>query len=174
MERVAEHAAVSIAFPVTAEWLPDSGEWRPIEPARIKDYDALEGAAPAAWAERFDVTHWRILAAYRGETRIGGAVLAFRTPGCTMLAGREDLALLWDLRVTPAHRRTGVGRALVAAAREWAGGRGCRALRIETQTINAAACRLYHEAGGRLIAVVPGAYAACPDEVQVVWELDCG
>ena len=52
-----------------------------------------------------------------------------------MLGGRDDLAVLWDIRVSPPERGTGVGSALFRAAEDWAGTRGCTWLKIETQNI---------------------------------------
>lgn len=44
-----------------------------------------------------------LLGAHLGDTRVGGAVLAFDTAGVDMLGGRTDLAVLWDLRVHLEH-----------------------------------------------------------------------
>jgi ribosomal protein S18 acetylase RimI-like enzyme len=42
-------------------------------------------------------------------------------------------------------------------------------LRVETQQVNVAACRLYQRHGFSLEYVSPGAYASLPDEIQLVW-----
>lgn len=137
-----------------------------------KDYDAIAGEGPARWAERFDIDRWGLLAAH-GETRwIGGAVVAFDTPGVMMLEGRRDLAVLWDLRVVPEHRGQGIGTALFHAAAEWAAKRECRQLKIETQNINVPACRFYARQGCTLGAIHRFAYPTLPDEVQMLWYKD--
>jgi ribosomal protein S18 acetylase RimI-like enzyme len=41
-----------------------------------------------------------------------GAVVVLKTPSLTMLEGRDDLAMLWDIRVSPEARGQGVGTAL--------------------------------------------------------------
>ncbi len=50
-----------------------------------KDYDQLE--PPTRWAKQWDLANWTIIAAYspEGDKRLGGAVLAHRTPGVYML-----------------------------------------------------------------------------------------
>jgi GNAT superfamily N-acetyltransferase len=133
----------------------------------MKDYDALEH--PAEWTRRFDLSKWCLLGAYFGETRVGGAVIAFDMPEVQMLDGRSDLAVLWDLRVAPNWRRQGIGGALFAAAAEWARATGCTELKVETQNVNVPACRFYASQGCTLRTVSRGAYAALADEIQLLW-----
>lgn len=83
-----------------------------------------------------------------------------------MLRGRRDLAVLWDLRVTQGCR-SGAGAALFGAATAWARERGCRALEVETQQINVAACRFYQRMGCSLAAVDRFAYVDLPEETQL-------
>jgi ribosomal protein S18 acetylase RimI-like enzyme len=132
-----------------------------------KDYDAVED--PARWAETWDLSNWGLLAAYIDQVRIGGCVIAFDTPDFEMLDGPHT-AVLWDLRVDPHHRRRGVATSLFAAAERWAGDRWCTLLRVETQDVNPAACRLYERCGCQLVRVRPGAYPTLPHETQLIWE----
>ncbi len=83
----------------------------------FKDYDAEEGEGPTRWLRQFDTSNWGLLAAYDGVDKIGGAVIAFRAPEVDMLEGRDDLAVLWDIRVRPENRSAGVGSALFAPLR---------------------------------------------------------
>ena len=124
---------------------------------------------PASWPLRFDLTNWGLLGAYDGTRRIGGAVLAYDTPGLDLLL-REHDALLWDLRVAPDRRGHGVGTALFAAAESWARRRECHRLLVETQDSNPRACRFYIARGCRLMRVTRGAYADFPSETQLLWE----
>jgi GNAT superfamily N-acetyltransferase len=78
------------------------------------------------------------------------------------------LAVLWDIRVAPAFRGRGVGRALFEAVETWVGARGCAELKVETQNINVAACRFYAALGCQLRTVRTDAYPLCPGEDQ--WE----
>jgi ribosomal protein S18 acetylase RimI-like enzyme len=116
-----EYALVPIAFAV--ERVLDIGEpqggrfrlsERGLSVPYVKDYDVVEG--PESWVERFDLNRWVFLAARIGDERVGGAALALTTPGVTDPNGRQDLAVLWDLRVAPAVRRQGIGAMLLQAA----------------------------------------------------------
>ena len=168
-----EHAKIPIAFIVASvlDSSPrDDGTFDLAEraiPSYVKDYDAVE--PPAQWLHRFDVTTWGLLSAYHDGERVGGAVIACDPRGITLLEGRVDVALLWDLRVRPDARRQGVGRALFHAAERWARARHCTEMKIETQNVNVAACRFYEQHGCALRRVTRGAYAAFPDEIQLLW-----
>jgi ribosomal protein S18 acetylase RimI-like enzyme len=142
---------------------------RPVAVPWTKDYDRDAGEAPSRWAARFDVSRWGFLLARRAGEVVGGAVIAVDTPGVRMLEGRRDLAVLWDLRVAPAARGVGVGRALFGAAERWAAARGCRWLKVETQNVNVGACRFYARQGCTLGAIHRFAYPSLPDEVQLLW-----
>ena len=96
-------------------------------------------------------------------------MLAFDTPGVDMLEGRRDLGVLWDIRVAPDVRALGVGALLLRAAESWAVGRGCRQLKVETQSVNVPACRFYASQGFVLRATDRFAYPAHPGEVQLLW-----
>jgi GNAT superfamily N-acetyltransferase len=132
-----------------------------------KDYDALEH--PATWPARFDTSNWILLGAFDGSSRIGGAIGAARTPGIDVLEDREDLAVLWDLRISPHARRRGVGSALFRAIEAWAVKLQCNELKVETQNTNVAACKFYARQGCALSQVNRGAYFDLPDEIQLFW-----
>jgi len=144
---------------------------RPVERPWTKDYDAIPGNHPRDWLRTFDTKHWGLLLARYGDDPVGGAVLAHRTPGLEHLegGGGPPGAILWDLRVTPGSRRQGIGSALFAAAEEWARARGCSRLTVETQDVNAPACRFYARMGCDLTTVSPGAYEDCPEETRLLW-----
>jgi GNAT superfamily N-acetyltransferase len=141
---------------------------RPVVVPWVKDYDTLD-TGPSAWATQFDLTLWTFFGAHVNGQRVGGAAVVFRAPDVDMLAGRPDLALLWDIRVAPTHRGRGVGQALLAAVEAWAAARGAEWLEVETQNINAPACRFYERNGFELRAVDPFAYPSLPDETQLLW-----
>ena len=173
-----EHGTISIAFAVDQIFdlaLTDGGLGGmvlteiPVAEPYVKDYDAVEGEGPARWAERFDVSNWGMIGAFEAGARIGGAVIATRTADLRMLEGRDDVAVLWDIRVAPGQRGSGVGSALFRAAERWAGDRGCGWLKIETQNINAAACRFYQKMGCTLGGIERFAYPELPHEVQLLW-----
>jgi ribosomal protein S18 acetylase RimI-like enzyme len=135
----------------------------------VKDYDADPDHHPTAWPRHFDLARWGILAAYAGEERAGGAVVALGTQDLGMLDDRADLAFLWDLRVAPSRRRRGIGAELFRAAERWAMARGARTVKIETQNVNLPACRFYARQGCVLGAINRFAYPTRPDEVQLLW-----
>jgi GNAT superfamily N-acetyltransferase len=169
-----EYARVPIAFEVreivdvirTAE-LAFSLRSREVETPWIKDYDVDGG--PLAWPSRFDLSRWAIFAARVDGVRVGGAAVVFAAAEVDMLGGRRDVALLWDIRVRPDMRGRGVGKALVAAAERWSAAQGARWLEVETQNINAPACRFYARQGFAVREVNPLAYPTLPDEVQLLW-----
>lgn len=174
------YASVPIAFEVRSRFRVEAGAYgepapslvdEPVAPW-IKDYDACVSEGPLSWAGQWDLSNWGILAAFDGDRRVGGAVLAWKTRGVDLLRGRDDLAVLWDLRVHPDYRGMGVGHALFQSAVNWAGARACRELLIETQNVNVPACRFYARQGCRLATVNTGAYFDFPEEIQFLWCLD--
>ena len=173
-----EYASIPIAFKVSivldvAEQSNSLGEFilteRSLDLPYLKDYDAIDGEQPHQWAKRFDVSNWGVFAARVEGQPVGGAVVAFNTPSLLMLEGRDDLAVLWDIRVSPDTRGLGVGSALFRAVEAWAKARGCRHLKVETQNINVAACRFYARQGCVLTAVDRYAYPTLPEEIQLLW-----
>ena len=90
-----------------------------------------------------------------------------------MLSGRDDLAVLWDIRVHPDHRRSGIGTALFAEAAKWSRERNCKYLKVETQNVNVPACRFYTQQGCRLGEINRFAYNVpqVAHDVMLVWYL---
>ena len=172
------YAGLSIAYEVSEVFDvaddPSSGGGFLLSPRRVdtpyvKDYDADSGEGPAEWGRRFDLANWGFLLARSGGVLVGGAAVAFDTKGLSMLEGRQDLAVLWDLRVAPEARGQGVGPALFRAAEAWARARGCRELKVETQNTNVPACRFYARSGCTVRAIDRFAYPALPHEIQLLW-----
>ena len=89
-----------------------------------------------------------------------------------MLEGRRNLAVLWDIRISPHARRQGVGSALFESVEAWALRHGCRQLEIETQNTNVPACRFYERQGCHLRAIDRAAYPELPEEIQLLWYKD--
>jgi ribosomal protein S18 acetylase RimI-like enzyme len=142
---------------------------RAIDRPYLKDYDAPPALPPRRWTEEFDVSSWGFLTAQLAGQAVGRAAIAWRTPRVELLEDREDLAVLWDLRVHPDGRRQGIGTALFCAAADWAKSRGARMLKVETQNVNVPACRFYEAQGCIVGAVHRHAYPDLPDEVQILW-----
>jgi GNAT superfamily N-acetyltransferase len=142
---------------------------RLLESPYVKDYDAISGEGPSQWARRFDVSRWGYIRAQSGGRLVGGAVLAFDSGDVALLEGRRDLAVLWDIRVSPDVRGLGIGSRLVRSAEAWAISKGCRQLKVETQNINVPACRFYERQGFVLKTVDRLAYPELPREIQLLW-----
>jgi GNAT superfamily N-acetyltransferase len=139
----------------------------PVATPWLKDYETFEEDRPVSLARRYDFRRRGIFAAYLGETRVGGAIVA---PGEHDWFGVGG-AVLVDIRVAPAHQRLGVGSALIAAVVAWARARRLNELFIETQNVNVPGCRFYAAQGARLHAVIPRAYPRLPDEIKMTWRL---
>jgi GNAT superfamily N-acetyltransferase len=102
----------------------------------------------------------------------GGAVLAVHADDMCFLRARTDTAALWDIRVVWEYRSQGVGYSLFNTALDWARSRGFRRLKIETQNINANACRFYARQGCYLGGFERHAYEDAPEEAELIWYYD--
>jgi GNAT superfamily N-acetyltransferase len=178
MRTLAEYAQVSCAFEVNYVLdvaVLDNGlggfilSERRLEVPYVKDYDEAEG--PLDWAKRFDLSNWGLIAARSDRRLVGGAVIAYDTPG-TLLLNRTDWVVLWDIRVSADARGEKVGSRLFRATEVWAVARGCRWLKVETQNINLPACRFYARQGCVLGAIDRFAYPEFPEETQLLWFKD--
>ena len=172
LEVLKEYATVPISFHGQSRFYSalHGDKWSITEeavPEFYKDYDTLEH--PTQWFEQFDMSRWIIFSAFESKERVGGFIIAIDTPGVDMLEGRNDLAVLWDIRISENYRRQSIGSTLFEKAVEWSIDRGCKEIKVETQDINVAACRFYSKMGCELRIVRPGAYAGLPDEVQFLW-----
>lgn len=134
-----------------------------------KDYDAIPGNGPSHWSECFDLSNWGFIVARDHGARVGGAAIAYETDGVNLLEGRNDLALLWDLRVSPPHRGHGLGLKIFREVEKWSLARGCTELKIETQNTNVGACQFYRKQGCELRTIDRFAYADFPNEIQMLW-----
>ncbi len=184
---LAEYAEIPMSFEVSSRLaveLVDDGlggirlTEQAVDPPWVKDYDALEEEGYhglTRWLSQFDTSRWALLLAREEGRTVGGATIAYRSPEVRMLAGRDDLAVLWDIRVRPERRRSGIGGALLAEVVKWARQHDCTQLKIETQNINVPACRFYVRQGCRLGEIDRYAYWRDPrvaDEVMLIWYLD--
>lgn len=134
-----------------------------------KDYDALDGEGPLNWSRQFDISQWGFLVVEENEQLIAGATIAMNTPNVHMLEGRKDLAVLWDIRVSPSHQGQGIGHQLFQACETWIREKGGTTLKIETQNNNVPACKFYLKQGCELGAIHRFAYPELPNEVQLLW-----
>jgi ribosomal protein S18 acetylase RimI-like enzyme len=138
-----------------------------VSPPYLKDYDVVENVLD--WPNHWDISNWAIFLAQSNNNVLGGAVVAWNTPGVAMLEGQVDVAALWDIRIDTQYRGQGIGSALFQQAVKWAAAQGCSRLKIETQNINVPACRFYAKQGCTLSAINLHAYPNLPSEVQLIW-----
>jgi streptothricin acetyltransferase len=146
----------------------------PVAEPYLRDYDAEDDLPLSRWRARFDVSNWGFFVAFDEARPVGGATAVWRTPNVWMLDRRDDLAVLWDLRVHPDYRGQGVGKQLFHRVVAWARARECRQLKIEAHNTNVRACRFYAGMGCHLGAINRYAYRdrQFPHEVAVFWYLD--
>ena len=179
LSALSDYASIPIAFSTSTvlevDWIANGiGGVRIVERQLdrpfTKDFDDDEPVA--LWRCFGDISHWGFFAAFVDGQRVGGAVVAHKTPGVHMLEGREDLAVLLDIRVHPSVRRRGIGTRLLDHAIQFARVSGHAFLKVESQNTNPAACRFYANHGFALGGVRRGVYAEYPDEVQLLWYLD--
>ncbi|MHC4642559.1 MAG: GNAT family N-acetyltransferase [Planctomycetota bacterium] len=147
-----------------------------IETPYQKDYNAADGDTVAAWAQEFDLGDWGIFLARDNDKPVGGAAVAVDSDVFPMNKfQREDMAVLWDIRINPDARGRSVGRKLFLHAAEWAKSKGYGQLGLETQNINVPACKFYARMGCKLGAIHRYGYAGCPpvaDEAMLLWYYD--
>jgi len=139
----------------------------------IKDFGIYESATE--YKKHFDITNWAIFMAFDGDKAVGGVTIASRTKGVNMLSGRDDLAVLWDIRVDDTYKHQGIGQTLFDRAVEWSKSQGLKQMKIECQNNNIPACNFYHKQGASLCAFDEYAYYGepeCRHEVQFIWFLD--
>jgi GNAT superfamily N-acetyltransferase len=182
-ESLTAYSVVSISFEVRSKLTPiplDDGlggivlREEEVIPPYTKDYDEAGGEGPLRWLERFNTANWVVFLAREAGVPVGGAAVAFRTPEVHMLRGRDDMAVLWDIRVHPDHRRSGIGRALFAEAARWSREMNCKYLKVETQNVNVPACRFYVRQGCLLGEINRFAYSDphVAHETMLIWYVD--
>ncbi|MGM0405390.1 MAG: GNAT family N-acetyltransferase [Thermoplasmatota archaeon] len=125
--------------------------------------------------DEFDTSNWGFFTAYVEDELVGGVIIAYDTEGVNMLSGRDDMAVVWDIRVHPEYRGKGVGYKLFKKAVDWSKKRDCKLLKVETQNINVPACRFYVRQGCKLGCIDRYAYSKeenLSHEVMLLWYLE--
>ena len=182
-ELPAGYAEIPIAFEVRTRLeptLPEGGMGGivlrevDVEEPYTKNYDELPGGSPEKWADRSVISKWCFFTAENSGPLVGGVAVEVGSPAIGAPEGRQDVAVVWDIRVCPECRGSGIGSRLFEAAAEWARGRGCVHLQAETQNVNVPACRFYEKMGCELGGIDRFAYWAVPEvrgEIMMVWVL---
>ena len=88
---------------------------------------------------------------------------------------RPDLSVLWEVRVDPDHRRSGVGTKFLAHAGARARASGYGQLGLEADSRNVGVCRFYARQGCELGAIHRFGYSGVPavaEDAMLLWYLE--
>lgn len=139
----------------------------------VEEYYKDFGSKVDHWKEMFDLSNWEFFAAYNENGKmVAGCTIATKTHNCNMLEKREDLAVLWDIRVSNEYKHKGIGQKLFELIRKYAKENGFKQLKVECQNTNPAAVNFYHKQGMKLCAINEYAYPEYPNETQLLWYVD--
>jgi GNAT superfamily N-acetyltransferase len=143
----------------------------------IRDANSQNEDHPTHWASHFDIGRRGIFLATDDQGQhVGGATVAVDAPLYPLdRFQRQDLAVLWDLRVHPEHRKQGIGSRLFRYAVDWARSKGYGQLGMETDSSDVVACRFYAQQGCELGAIHRFGYIGVPEVAHyamLLWYLD--
>ncbi|GKX66485.1 GNAT family N-acetyltransferase [Inconstantimicrobium mannanitabidum] len=139
----------------------------------LKDMGKDEKATD--YAKNFDITNWAFFMAFNNNKPIGAATVVSRTVDIHMLDNRDDMSVLWDIRVDDAYKQLGVGTRLFNMAVDWSKLNGFKQMKIECQNNNVPAFKFYTKHGATLGKIDEYAYyhdEEEKDEVQLILYLD--
>ena len=122
----------------------------------MDDRYVLADDAAQRWRNDFlvwvdDRTH-RLMLGCAGD-EIVGFIHAYRHVDAPIYALAPEV-YIDEIYVTPAHRRCGLGAALLASVREWGIEHGAEWIRLHTLAANEAGRRFWEKHGGRALSVV--------------------
>jgi len=124
--------------------------------------------------KEFDISNWQLLTILDDDQIVGGALLAFQTTNVNMLGGRDDLVVVWDIRINEAYRHKGLGTALFDEIKSFAREIKATEINIETQNNNIKACKFYASQGAVIKSLKQEAYKDLPEETQIIWSIKLG
>jgi ribosomal protein S18 acetylase RimI-like enzyme len=125
--------------------------------------------------KEFDLTNWAFFVAFINDVPIGGACIVYNTNNVSMLDGRKDISVLWDIRVNGKYQNFGIGTELMKMCIHWSRERKLKYIKIESQNNNVKACNFYRKLGANIGSINEFAYWFDEDiknEVQINWYLD--
>ena len=140
----------------------------------VKDLGAY--GQPSRYSKQHDISNWGFYMAFDGSRPVGAVTIAAKTKTIHLLDNREDISILWDLRVVDGYKNRRIGTKLFALAVAWSKANGLGQMKIECQTNNVPACKFYAKQGAVLRAINEYAYIHDLDlrehEMQLIWYLD--
>ena len=144
---------------------------------KVEEYTKDLGKCEHAkdYENEFNISNWGFYMAFDNDKAIGAVTIVSRTDHVNMLEGRDDIAVLWDIRVADGYKHMGIGQKLFDLTVEWCKEKGLKQLKIECQNNNVPACNFYHKQGASLSKIDEYAYyhlEECRDEVQLIWYLN--
>ncbi len=144
----------------------------PVSPYTI---DFGKHAIMSEFEKEFDISNWKFFMAFDDNKPVGAATIVCKTPEVRMLEAREDLCVLWDIRVIEEYKHKGIGQGLFDACKKWSKSQGYKQMKIECQNVNVPACKFYHKQGAVLSMVNEYAYyddEESKNQIQFIWYLD--
>ncbi|MDR3691311.1 MAG: GNAT family N-acetyltransferase [Fimbriimonas sp.] len=176
-ERLPDYESVPIAYESNsrvdlARLAADGTVVEVPSPERVKDYDAVLDERPTSLAIRFEMESWGIFAAFDGEARLGGIIVAPGGQGYALCGDFPFAAVIVDVRVDPRSRGMGIGCSLLSAGLSWLEGLGDGTVLVETQDTNPAACRFYWASGFGILSIAINGYGDGIDEAKLIWRRD--
>lgn len=142
-----------------------------------KDFTRFEKAMD--YEKHFNISGWAFFMAFDEDEPIGAVTVCARDSSCEMLDKRDDICVLWDIRVADGYKHLGIGQHLFDMVRVWAMEEGFSQIKIECQNTNIPACRFYHKQGAKLCRIDEYAYYSeyynekdIRDEIGLIWYLD--
>ena len=119
-----------------------------------RDYDAASAMSQEEWAAWFrarsDGTSRVIHVASTSDGLAGMAGIARENTPKTRHGG-----FIWGVYVRPDDRGRKIGRQLIEACLQWAKDQGVETVRLDVNSINVAAIRLYASCGFRVVGLIP-------------------
>lgn len=143
-----------------------------LEEKNIKPFTKDFGNQISSWTKKVDKSNWKMYIAKDDDKLVGGCIIATKTKDVKILEGRDDLAVLFDIRVLDDYKNLGIGYNLFNLAKEWSKDNGFKQLKIECQNNNYNAVNFYHRQGAVLCSIKEFEYVEHQDEVQLLWYLD--
>jgi GNAT superfamily N-acetyltransferase len=128
---------------------------------------------PTTWPNKFNVENWGIFLAYDNDIPVGGIAIGLDAPGgLTSPFESKNMAVVWDIRVHPHYRKTGIATLLFNNGKKWAKEKGYHHLKLETSSANYPIFNFCIKQGCELVGFHLYGYKMTPnesDESMLIW-----